>query len=507
MVLTVLDGWGIRGDKTGNAPLAARTPNLDRLAPCPRARLAASGEAVGLPPGQIGNSEVGHTVIGAGRVVWATLPRIDRAIADGSLSNAPALTEYLARMRASGGAVHLMGLVGAGGVHAHRAHIAALAGILSQRGIAVEIHAFLDGRDQGPKTARGEMIELLRDVAPMPGVRVATVCGRFYAMDRDRRWDRTAAAWRLIANGESEGRAEGPLAAVDAAWAAGRTDEFVAPVTTAPDYAGIRAGDGLLAANFRADRMRQLLQAFLDPQFDAFPVRRCGFAAALGMVRYSDALARRMGEIFPPDPIVNTLGAWAAACGKRQFRLAETEKYPHVTYFLNGGVERPHPGETRRMVPSPKVRTYDLQPEMSCPRVAAELADAIRGGGFDLIVANFANPDMVGHTGSLKAAVAACEAVDAGLGLALDALDGVGGTMLVTSDHGNCETMIDPETGGPHTAHTLNPVPVVLVARGAAPAVAGLADGGLADLAPTVLDLMGVEPPPEMTGRSLLRRA
>ena len=505
VILCILDGWGLSDAREGNAPLLAATPNFDRIwAEGPRATLAASGEDVGVPPGQIGNSEVGHTNIGAGRVVWMELPKIDQAIEEGTFFSNPALMRFMVRMREAGGTAHLLGLLSPGGVHSHQRHMAMLCRALSGAGVPVAVHAFLDGRDVPPRSARDCMQWFLDKVGGMPGVRVATVCGRFYAMDRDKRWERVERAFRALADGEGASFPN-PLAAIDAAYAADTTDEFVEPAAIG-DYPGMMDGDGLVSANFRADRMREILSALLDPSFDAFDRSAAPrFAATLGVVAYSKGLDRLIPAMFPPEEIVNTLGEWLAANGKRQFRLAETEKYPHVTYFLNGGVEDPDRGEERYMAPSPKVRTYDLQPEMSAPEVTESLVEAIRDD-YDLIVVNYANPDMVGHTGSLEAAIKACEAVDAGLGRALEALGEKGGAMLVTADHGNCETMIDPETGGPHTAHTTNRVPLILVQRGAGTIDRALADGRLADIAPTVLELMGLDQPAEMTGRSLLRR-
>ena len=505
VILCILDGWGLSEEREGNAPLLAKTPNFDRIwAEEPHATLAASGEDVGVPPGQIGNSEVGHTNIGAGRVVWMELPKIDRAIEDGTFFSNPALMLFMARLRESGGTAHLLGLLSPGGVHAHQRHMAMLCRVLSGAGVPVAVHAFLDGRDVPPKSARGDMERFLADVGDMPGVRVATVSGRFYAMDRDKRWDRVERAFRTLADGEGASFPD-PLAAIDAAYAADTTDEFVEPAAIG-GYPGMMDGDGLLSANFRADRMREILGALLDPSFDAFDTSAAPrFAATLGMVSYSSALDHRMPAMFPPEEIVNTLGEWLAANGKCQFRLAETEKYPHVTYFLNGGIEVPDQGEERYVAPSPKVRTYDLQPEMSAPEVTERLVEAIRDD-YDLIVVNYANPDMVGHTGLLEAAIKACEAVDQGLGRALDALREKGGAMLVTADHGNCEMMVDPETGGPHTAHTTNRVPLILVQEGPEALDCALSDGRLGDLAPTILHLMGLDQPAEMTGRSLLRR-
>ena len=499
-MLVILDGWGWREDAADNSVRQARTPTFDRLwAAGPRAFLRASGLDVGLPPGQMGNSEVGHLNIGAGRVVMQELPRIDGAVADGSLARNPALLGLIEALRASGGACHLMGLVSPGGVHAHQGHAAALAGIVAAAGVRVHVHAFTDGRDTPPRSGAADLRRL--EAALPAGARVATVSGRYYAMDRDNRWDRVERAYRVVA--EAKGAAFATASAcVDAAYAADVTDEFIDPAVIG-DYAGMRDGDAILCFNFRADRVRELLAALLDPAFTGFarpaPPR---FAAAGGMTRYGDALAPFMQALFPPHLMTNLLGNAVADAGRRQLRMAETEKYPHVTYFLNGGAEAALAGEDRVMVPSPKVATYDLQPEMSAPELADKAVAAIGSGEYDLIVLNFANPDMVGHTGSLPAAVRAVETVDACLGRIEAAVAAAGGALLVIADHGNCELMRDPETGGPHTAHTTNPVPVVLA--GAARA-ASLADGRLADIAPTLLALMGLAQPMEMTGQSLLR--
>ena len=502
VVLCILDGWGLNPSREGNAVALAETPNFDRIwQECPHATLRAHGPDVGLPEGQMGNSEVGHTNIGAGRVVWMDLPRIDNAIADGSFAANEALAAFVAALKASRGAAHLAGLASPGGVHSHQRHVAAAAEAIAEAGVPVAVHAFLDGRDVPPKSAL-EQIAVLKAALPA-GARIATVSGRFYAMDRDKRWDRVSAAVAAIVHAEGE-YAPTAAAAIEAAYERGETDEFVTP-TVIGDYRGAADGDGLFFANFRADRARQIIGALVDPGFDGFEmVGRPRWAAMLGMVEYSAALNEWMAAMFPSEDIVNTLGAWVAGKGLRQFRLAETEKYPHVTFFINGGVETPAKGEDRHMAPSPKVRTYDLQPEMSAAEVTESLVGAIRSGDYDLIVVNYANPDMVGHTGVLEAAIKAVETVDSGLGEVIAALTEVGGAMIVTADHGNCEVMIDPETGGPHTAHTLNPVPVVLVGG---PAGARLHDGRLADLAPTLLELMGLDQPPEMLGKSLIEAA
>ncbi len=497
VMLVILDGWGWREDAADNAVRQAHTPAFDRLwATGQHAFLQTSGLDVGLPRGQMGNSEVGHLNIGSGRVVMQELPRLGQAIEDGSLARNPVLVGLIDTLRASGGACHLMGLVSPGGVHSHQDHAAALARILASAGVPVHVHAFTDGRDTPPRSGAADL-QRLRAALP-EGARIATVSGRYYAMDRDNRWDRVERAYLAIAEARGASFADA-ASCMDAAYGGNVTDEFVVPAVIGP-YAGMRDGDGLLCFNFRADRVRELLAALLDPAFTGFVRRRAPSLAAIGMTRYSDALAPFMQALFPPQPMTHLLGGVVSAAGKHQVRMAETEKYPHVTYFLNGGQETPFAGEDRIMVPSPKVATYDLQPEMSAPELAEKAVAAIGSGRYDLIVLNFANADMVGHTGSLPAAIRAVEAVDAGLGRIADATAAAGGALLVTADHGNSELMRDPVTGGPHTAHTTNPVPVLLFGR-----EAGLADGRLADIAPTLLALMGLPQPPEMTGRSLLR--
>jgi len=429
------------------------------------------------------------------------LPRIGNAIADGSIATLPALTGLIAALKASGGTCHLMGLLSPGGVHSHQDHGVALARILSAAGVEVAVHALTDGRDTPPKAAPEFLAKFEADIAPLPGVRIATVIGRYYAMDRDNRWERVSQAYDAMALAEGA-RAATAQAAIAAAHAAGKTDEFI-PATVIGDYAGMKDGDALLCFNFRADRVRQILTAFLDPGFTGFARRRViRFAAAAGMTEYSEALNARLATLFGPQSMADILGAVVAAAGMKQLRMAETEKYPHVTYFLNGGEETPFPGEDRILVPSPKVATYDLQPEMSAPELTDKAVEAIRSGTYDVIVLNYANADMVGHTGSLEAATRAVEAVDAGLGRIAEAIRAAGGALFVTADHGNAELMKDPATGGPHTAHTTNPVPAMLLGG---PKGAKLADGRLADIAPTLLALLGVAQPAAMTGTSLLR--
>jgi len=499
VVLCILDGWGINADPTSSAPGQAFVPHFNQLwATCPRSTLTTFGRDVGLPTGQMGNSEVGHTNIGAGRVVAMDLGAIDLAIEDGSFAKNPSLLDFTAKMRASGGVAHLMGVISDGGVHGHLAHVIAACRAIADQGVPVALHAITDGRDVAPSSAAEFMAHLI--VALPVGVTVATVIGRYWAMDRDNRWDRVQRAFDAMITAKGA-QAAGGVQAIAAAYGRGETDEFIAP-TVIGDYAGAKDGDGFFCLNFRSDRAREILAAIAAPDFAGFATGpRPKWAALLGMVPYSAAHSTYMATAYTKPQLNNTLGEWVAAQGLTQFRLAETEKYPHVTFFLNGGREDPFAGESRAMPRSPQVATYDLQPEMSAAEVTDRLVEAINAG-YDLIVVNFANPDMVGHTGSLPAAIKACEAVDLGLGRALVALQAVGGAMIVTADHGNCEVMIDPVTGGPHTSHTTNPVPVVLVGG---PAGARLRDGGrLADLAPTVLALMGLPQPPEMTGKSLL---
>jgi 2,3-bisphosphoglycerate-independent phosphoglycerate mutase len=479
----------------------AKTPVWHHLVEsAPNALLETSGLAVGLPDGQMGNSEVGHMNLGAGRVVMQDLPRIDQAVADGSLAKNPGLTSAIAKVKAAGGTFHLLGLLSPGGVHAHQDHLAALARIISDAGVPVRVHAFLDGRDTPPSSAEGFMKTFLADVAGHD-VRVATVGGRYYAMDRDKRWDRVTLATDAILAGKGP-KADDALSAIAASYKAGKTDEFVLPAVIG-DYAGIQDGDGLLMGNFRADRAREILHALADPAFtDVARAKVPAYSVLLGMTEYSSQLNPLFPALFPAEKLSDILGEVVSKAGLRQLRIAETEKYAHVTFFLNGGEEQVYPGEDRILVPSPKVATYDLQPEMSAPEVTDKLVAAIESGTYDLIVCNYANGDMVGHTGILSAAIKAVETIDTALGRIEAAIVKMGGTMLVTADHGNVEMMTDPETGEPYTAHTIGAVPVVLV--NAPAGVTGIANGRLADVAPTLLSLIGLPQPAAMTGRSLL---
>jgi 2,3-bisphosphoglycerate-independent phosphoglycerate mutase len=501
----VLDGWGWRDNGADNAIARAKHPNFQSMIrECPHALLSTSGRAVGLPEGQMGNSEVGHANIGAGRLVMQDLPRIDDAVRDGSLKSRPVLQELIAKATATGGAVHLMGLMSPGGVHSHQDHIVALVKILSSAGLAVEVHAFLDGRDTPPDSAEGFVKAFLAAISGLPKVRIATISGRYYAMDRDKRWERVEKAYAAVvaANGV---HAADAISAIRDSHANGVTDEFVLPCVIG-DYAGMRDGDALLFANFRPDRAREISTALLDPAFDGFARPRLPkFCAAAGMTQYSKALAQFMTAIFPPQDVSETIGEVFAEHGFKQLRIAETEKYPHVTFFMNGGREVQFPGEERILIPSPKIATYDLKPEMSAFEVTDRLVEAVQSGTFDLIIVNYANADMVGHTGVMDAAVKAVEAVDTCLGRLRAAVDAAGGVLIITADHGNIEQMKDPVTGGPHTAHTLLDVPIIVV--NARIGSFSLRNGRLADVAPTLLDLVGFQKPPQMTGNSLIERA
>lgn len=497
VMLVILDGFGWSESREDNAVAQAYKPNFDRLwANAPHAFLHTSGRVVGLPAGQMGNSEVGHLNIGAGRVVTQELPRIDIALEDGTLASNPVLGRFIAALKASGGTAHLAGLVSPGGVHSHQDHIVGLAKILHAAGVPVIVHVWTDGRDTPPDSAL-EYVKAF-ETALDDTAKIGTLVGRYYAMDRDKRWERVQLGYEVLTAAKGE-RFASADAAIEASYKAGVQDEFIKP-TVIGDYAGMKNGDAILCANFRADRVREILTALLDPSFDGFAVQQPKLVAAAGMTAYSDALAPFMTTLFAPERLDDLLGEIISKRGMKQLRMAETEKYPHVTYFFNGGVETPLPGEDRVLVPSPKVATYDLQPEMSAAEVTQKAVTAINSGTYDLIVLNFANPDMVGHTGILAAAIKAVEAVDKGLGAIAEALEAKGGAMLITADHGNCEMMRDPATGGPHTAHTTNPVPVICAGG---PAGIKLHDGILADIAPTLLKLLHLPQPEAMTGKPL----
>ena len=502
VVLCILDGWGERPDADDNAIARAKTPVWHRLmARWPHAHLEASEHYVGLPDGQMGNSEVGHTNLGAGRVVMQDLPRIDDAIATGKIADMPALQEFIAKVKAKTGVAHVLGLMSPGGVHSHQGQIAALCRILAKAGLKVAVHAALDGRDTPPQSALGYLKQFKADTEGAGDIAVATVSGRYYAMDRDKRWDRVEKAYAML-TAASGHKAPDPIAAVEAAYARGETDEFVLP-TAIGDWAGMSNGDGLLLANFRADRIREIAAALLDPGFTGFTRGKfIDFSGALGLVEYSEELNRFLATLFAPDNLEDTFGEVVSRAGMTQLRIAETEKYAHVTFFFNGGRETVFPGEERILVPSPKVATYDKQPQMSAPEVTDKVVAAIQSGKFDVVVLNYANTDMVGHTGLFDAAEHAVEAVDSCLGQLAQAVETAGGTLVITADHGNAEMMRDPETGAPHTAHTLNPVPFLVVNPPAS--VRQVQNGRLADVAPTLLALLDLPAPAAMTGHSLL---
>ena len=501
VVLVVLDGWGFRPGREGNAIELGDTPVWHKLwERASRTLLEASGLAVGLPDGQIGNSEVGHLNLGAGRVVPQDIVRISQSIERGEFFKIPALVELCEQTRRHGGTLHLMGLIGTGGVHALDKHLLAAVELGRTAGVPVAIHAWLDGRDTPPKSALGFMEELVQAVGPSGRPTVSTVIGRYYAMDRDKRWERTKLAYDAMVNGVGI-QSSDPVSAIKQAYAAGETDEFVKPrvITGAPL---IRNGDGIFCFNYRADRMRQIVRALAGEGFDGFDVTGRPKVRLVTMTRYDETLP--VPAAFEPMVLSRIVAEVLSDHGKTMFRTAETEKYAHVTYFFNGGYEPPYKGEERLLVPSQKVATYDLMPEMSAPGVTDVLCKAIAAKQHDFILCNYANGDMVGHSGVLAAAVKAVETVDTCLARVLTTADTAGGgaTVMVTADHGNCELMIDPATGGPHTAHTTNPVPFVIVGEGA-PARHLRAGGSLRDVGPTILNLLGIEPPDEMTGRDL----
>jgi 2,3-bisphosphoglycerate-independent phosphoglycerate mutase len=506
VALIVLDGWGERDEEDSNAVEAARTPVMDRLRETrPFTYLRTSGEAVGLPKGQMGNSEVGHLNLGAGRVVHQDYMRINKAVGEGTLAENPRLLDLFEAVGETK-TLHLFGLVSPGGVHSHQDHAAAVARAAREAGVRkLALHAFMDGRDTPPRSGADYLARLMKDLESIGLGEVATVSGRYYAMDRDNRWDRTERAYRAMAFGESEIRHEDPVAGIRASYDNDITDEFIEPFVVTRDggpVATIEDGDGVLFFNFRADRARQLTRAFTEDGFDAFDRGKSWDLHFTTMTRYHQDFT--LPVLFPEKKPENILADVLEEAGLTNLRIAETEKYPHVTFFFNGGRDHEYPGESRVLVPSPKVATYDLQPEMSAPEVCDAVVNEIGRGEHDVVILNYANCDMVGHTGDFDAAVKAVETVDACLGRTLEAVEKSGGVAIVTADHGNAEQMWDPETNGPHTAHTLNPVVCVLFdPRGGEPAT--LREGGvLADVAPTMLQFLGLAQPSEMTGETLI---
>ena len=501
VVLVVLDGWGYRNEREGNAIQLADVPTWDRVwSRAPRTLLDASGLAVGLPEGQMGNSEVGHLNLGAGRVVMQDLVRIDLAIRDGSFVDITAFADACAHVRETGGTLHLMGLIGDGGVHAVDRHLFALFDLAERRGVPrTALHALLDGRDTLPKSALGFMQETLARAAGRAVV--ASLGGRYFGMDRDRRWDRTQLWYNAAVLGVGPTVSD-PVVAIRAAYDRGESDEFIKPIVVAKDgeaIAPFRDGDALICFNYRSDRMRQMVRALTDPAFDGFPTRHPHIPVAT-MTSYDQTFA--VPVAFPPQSMARIVAEVLADRGRTTLRTAETEKYAHVTYFFNGGIEVPYAGEERILVPSQKVATYDLMPEMSAPGITDVLCHAIETRSHDFMLCNYANGDMVGHTGSIPATLKAVETVDACLTRVVAAAERAGARLLITADHGNCEQMIDPATGGPHTAHTTNPVPFLIIDSDGGDEE--LRTGGaLCDVGPTILRMLGIEQPDEMTGTDL----
>lgn len=496
--LIILDGFGINDNAEGNAIKAANTPNIDKLfAENPSTKISASGLDVGLPDGQMGNSEVGHTNIGAGRIVYQELTRITKSISDGDFFENPEFTAAVENCKKKGSALHLMGLLSSGGVHSHNTHLYALVELAKRAGLEkVYVHCFMDGRDVPPESGIDFVKELSDKLSEIGTGKIATIEGRYYAMDRDNRWERVVKAYNAIVKAEGE-KFGCPVSAVEKSYAAEVTDEFIVP-TVSEGYEGMKAGDSVIFFNFRPDRAREITRTLVDPEFSGFE-RELLPITFVCMTQY-DATIPNVSVAFKPESLDDTFGEYISKKGYTQLRIAETEKYAHVTFFFNGGVEKEYEGEDRCLVPSPKVATYDLQPEMSAYKVTDEVVERIKSGKYDVIVLNYANCDMVGHTGVFDAAVKAVEAVDECLGRTIDAIREMGGIALVTADHGNADQMIDYETGGAFTAHTTNKVPLIMVGAGDRK----LKEGRLADLAPTLLELMGEEKPSAMTGESLI---
>ncbi|HJS34462.1 MAG TPA: 2,3-bisphosphoglycerate-independent phosphoglycerate mutase [Pseudoxanthomonas sp.] len=505
VVLLILDGWGHREDPADNALAQATLPNWHRLlASAPHTLIHTEGRHVGLPDGQMGNSEVGHMNLGAGRIVYQDLTRIDAAIEDGSFFANAELVAACEAAKVAGKTLHVFGLLSPGGVHSHELHIFAMLDLAKRQGVPrVAVHAFLDGRDTPPKSAEPSLHALQDLCATLGNAHVASVSGRYYAMDRDKRWDRVRLAWDAMVEASSDHHATSGVEALEAAYARGENDEFVLP-TVIDGARPMADGDAVVFMNFRADRARQLTAAFVSPAFDGFDARKPALARFVCLTEYDARLPAPVA--FAPDDLRHTFGELLADAGLTQLRIAETEKYAHVTFFFSGGREDVFAGEERILIPSPKVATYDLQPEMSCPELTAKLVEAIGSGRFDAIICNIANPDMVGHSGDLQAAILAAQAVDVAIGEVDAAVRRAGGALVITADHGNLEMMRDPATGQPHTAHTVGPVPLVLVLSGSAGEhAATLRSGGaLRDVAPTLLDLLGLPQPADMTGRSLI---
>lgn len=504
LVLMILDGWGHREDTQSNAILAANTPVLDNLwATRPHTLISASGLDVGLPDGQMGNSEVGHVNLGAGRIVYQDFTRITKAINDGEFDSTPALVENIDKAVSAGKAVHIMGLLSPGGVHSHEDHIVASIELAAKRGAKeVYFHAFLDGRDTPPRSAKASIERIEALFSKLKCGRLASLIGRYYAMDRDNRWNRVEKAYNVMTLAEGDFNFDNGVEALNAAYERDENDEFVAATTITPTGAtpaSINDGDTVIFANFRADRAREITRAFVEPEFDGFTKKRTPeLSAFVMMTEYAADIDAPVA--FGPTPLINVLGEWFEKNNKTQLRISETEKYAHVTFFFSGGRESEFKGETRELIPSPQVATYDLQPEMNSEMLTDKLVEAIKSGKYDAIICNYPNGDMVGHSGVFEAAVKACEAVDSCIGRVVDALEEFGGEALITADHGNAEQMADLKTGQAHTAHTSEPVHFIYVGRDAEP----MQGKALSDVAPTILHLMGMEQPKEMTGTPIM---
>lgn len=500
LALLILDGWGSRDAAPDNAIAHAHTPNLDKLyATVPNTLVDGSGMAVGLPAGQMGNSEVGHVNLGAGRIVYQDFTRITKAIEDGEFARNTEINKGLEQAIAANGNVHIMGLLSPGGVHSHEDHLLAMAKLAKEKGAKqVFVHAFLDGRDTPPRSAGASIERFEKEFEQLPGAQFASLCGRYFAMDRDNRWDRVSKAWRLLTQAEGQ-HAVNASEALAAAYARDESDEFVAP-TWLKGAKPIADNDAVFFMNFRADRARELTHCFVDTEFSAFDRNPTPKLSAFVMLtEYAADIAAPVA--FPPEPLNNVFGEWLAKHNKTQLRISETEKYAHVTFFFSGGREDTFPGEKRILVPSPQVTTYDLQPEMSSVELTDKLVEAIDSGEFDVLICNYPNGDMVGHTGNFEAAVKACEAVDTAVGRVVEAIRKNSGECLITADHGNAEQMSDHGTGQSHTAHTSNLVPFIYVGRDATP----VPNGRLSDIAPTMLHLLGMPQPAEMTGKTLMQ--
>lgn len=498
-LLCILDGWGHRLETDYNAIAAAKTPNWDSLtASYPKTLLKTSGRHVGLPDGQMGNSEVGHMNIGCGRVVLQLLPKINHAVKKDLISEEKEFIAFVDKLKRSGGVCHLLGMISDGGVHGHIEHVIYMAKKLATQNITVNIHGFLDGRDVAPKSAIAQLENLFAQLKPFPNVKLASLVGRYFGMDRDNNWSRVADNYFAISEGRGL-KTSNFIEAINSCYEKNITDEFIPPIID-DSYAGIKKEDGFFITNFRADRARQIIRAFLAEDFSGFERQKIQFAARLGMAEYAQDIDHYLPTLFPSKIPKNTLADVIAEHKLKQLHIAETEKYAHVTFFFNGGVEQEKPGEDRELVPSPQVKTYDLKPEMSAPIVKEKLLTALKLGKYDFIVVNFANPDMVGHSGVWQAAIDAVEQIDNILGELAEQIVALNGNMLVTADHGNIEYMFDKKAKQPHTAHTLNPVPFILVST----KQVALKEGSLCDIAPTILDLMSLKKPSEMTGCSLL---